>query len=175
MPAEYWQSPHLLVCFPFLSLSPLTNPHVSLFGCAVFVFVVMATTTRWTARAAAEGDAAAVHALYAAAFGQADEAELVKALTAAGAVVAAAVVEAQDSDAVVGAAHCSSMRLSGSPAVNALSVVALAPVAASPSCQRQGVGSAAVGAVLDAVKARGVDGVVVLGDAAYVRLVWAVS
>ncbi len=104
-------------------------------------------------------DASGVRALHEAAFGRAAEAALVEALHRDGVVRYAAV--AVDDDRVVAHALLSRIQVGGEGAL------ALAPVAAAPDRQREGLGSAVVRAVLSAATADGERLVTVLGDPAY--------
>jgi putative acetyltransferase len=103
-------------------------------------------------------DADAVYALVSAAFGQAAEAELVRALHRDGDAVIALVAEAEGR--VVGQVMFSRM---GAP----FRALALAPVAAEPSGQGRGVGSALIRAGIERARAEGWDAIFVLGDPPY--------
>ncbi|MFJ6572785.1 bifunctional class I SAM-dependent methyltransferase/N-acetyltransferase [Streptomyces sp. NPDC091292] len=118
----------------------------------------------WRTRPETAADRAAVRAVNAAAFPTEDEAALVDALRAdpeAWLPGLSYVAEAPDGT-VTGHALITRCRVGDTPAL------ALAPVAVLPAHQRRGVGSAVVRAVLDAVRARGGDNLVlVLGHPEY--------
>jgi putative acetyltransferase len=109
------------------------------------------------------GDAAAVHAVHAAAFPTDAEARLVDLLRERGKAIVSLVALA--SGAVAGHVLFSpvTVGMSGDPALG----LGLAPVAVLPSCQGRGIGSALIRAGLDACRARGVGFVVVLGNPRY--------
>jgi putative acetyltransferase len=109
-------------------------------------------------------DAAAIHAVNAAAFPTADEADLVDALRAAHAVLLSLVAEADDG-AIVGHVLFSPVTIDR-PGTSAVAV-GLAPMAVAPSHQRRGVGGRLIAAGLDALRAAGEKAVVVLGHPAY--------
>ncbi|WP_406864062.1 N-acetyltransferase [Streptomyces sp. HUAS MG47] len=119
--------------------------------------------TRWRTREETAADVAAVHAINAAAFETAAEAELVDALRAdpdAWLPGLSYVVEAPDGT-VAGYALITRCTVGGEPAA------ALAPVSVAPAHQRQGAGDAVVRAVLDAARRRGERLVLVLGHPEY--------
>ncbi|MCX5280275.1 N-acetyltransferase [Streptomyces sp. NBC_01281] len=117
----------------------------------------------WRIRRETSADATAVHALTAAAFGRAEEADLVDALRAdpdAWLPGLSYVAEAPDGT-VAAYALITRCHVDDAPAA------ALAPVAVRPDLQRRGAGSAVVRAVLDAARARGERLVLVLGHPGY--------
>jgi predicted N-acetyltransferase YhbS len=120
----------------------------------------------WTTRAEAPGsseDAAAIRAILLAAFPTPVEADLVDALREdPDAWIPGLSVVAQAPDSTV-AAHALLTRchVGGRPSL------ALAPCAVLPARQRQGAGSAAIRAALDAARALGENLVVVLGHPEY--------
>lgn len=116
-----------------------------------------------TIRPEASGDRAAIHTLNVAAFGQPDEADLVDRLREQAEGYIGLVAE--QAGEVVG--HIAFSPATLDPAHPGLDVRGLAPMAVTPGCQRQGVGSALVRAGLDACRASGADAVVVLGHPAY--------
>lgn len=111
-------------------------------------------------RYAKPADHPAIHALVAAAFGQADEAELVAALRRDEDVLFELVAE--EDGAIDG--HILFSRLW---ADRAELYGALAPLAVAPGRQRQGVGAALVRAGLGCAREFGCHGLLVLGDPAY--------
>ena len=111
------------------------------------------------------GDAAAIAAVLAAAFGQPAEAELVEALRAAGALTLSLVAEAPDS-ALVGHIAFSPVTIDGKGADRLLG---LAPLAVLPAWQGRRVGTALVEASLARARAAGAELVFVLGEPAYYR------
>jgi putative acetyltransferase len=111
-------------------------------------------------RAATPADVAAIRAVEAAAFGRDDEADLVEALRADGAVLAELVFE--DGGGVVGHILFSALRTDPPKAV-----AALAPVAVSPQAQGRGAGSALCRAGIETCRQLGQDAVLVLGEPAY--------
>ncbi|WP_432068563.1 GNAT family N-acetyltransferase [Streptomyces sp. C10-9-1] len=118
---------------------------------------------RWPTRPEREADAAAVHALHAAAFPTEDEARLVDALRRdPGAWLPGLSYVAEAPDRSV-AAHAllTRCRVGETPAL------ALAPVATDPARQGRGAGTAVIRAVLEAARARGERLVVVLGHPDY--------
>ncbi|WP_369213676.1 GNAT family N-acetyltransferase [Streptomyces flavofungini] len=117
----------------------------------------------WRTRPETAEDAAAVHAVHAAAFETGAEADLVDALRAdpdAWLPGLSQVAEAPDGS-VAAHALLTRCRVDGAPAL------ALAPVGVLPGHQRTGAGSAVVRAVLDAARVRGERLVLVLGHPAY--------
>lgn len=118
----------------------------------------------WTTRPERPGDAAAVHAVNAAAFPTEAEAELVDALRADSAawIDGLSTVTLAGDGAVVGHALLTRCTVGGEAAL------ALAPCAVLPDFQRTGAGSAAIRAGLKAAAERGEENlVVVLGHATY--------
>jgi putative acetyltransferase len=106
-------------------------------------------------------DADAVRAVHVAAFGQADEADLVEALRRDRLAVIGMVAEVDET--VVAHALLGRIAVGGAPAL------ALAPVGVLPHNQRQGLGSAVVRAALAEATRLGERLVVVLGDPGYYR------
>ncbi|MEU9203851.1 N-acetyltransferase [Streptomyces sp. NPDC048332] len=118
---------------------------------------------RWTIRPETAGDIAAVHAVNAAAFPTAAEADLVDALRedpSAWLPGLSYVAEAPDGS-LAACALLTRCRVGGVPAL------ALAPVATVPAHQRRGAGQAVVRALLDAARVRGESLVLVLGHPEY--------
>jgi putative acetyltransferase len=115
-----------------------------------------------TVRSERPGDIAAIRGVNLAAFGRAVEANLVDALRAQAAPIVSLV--ADDSGSMTGHILFSPVTLSGSPD---LKIMGLAPMAVVPARQREGIGSALVGAGLEACKQLGFGAVVVLGHAGY--------
>jgi len=113
-----------------------------------------------TLRLERPGDAGAIRAVQAAAFGQPDEADLVDALRDAGDAVVSVVAE--DRGRIIG--HVLFSRLTihaeGGGTVAAL---ALAPMAVLPERQRQGIGTALLTEALRECRARGERIVIVVG------------
>ena len=107
------------------------------------------------------GDAAAVRRVNQAAFAGPDEADIVDALRAAGAVTLSLVAE-EDGE-IIDHILFSPVTVDRVDA----SVVGLAPMAVAPSRQRAGVGSALVHDALDRLAAAGHAAVVVVGHPAY--------
>ncbi len=103
-------------------------------------------------------DAAAIHALVAAAFGSAGEADLVDGLRAAGDLVISLVAAAGPE--IVGHVAFSKMTAP-------VPALGLAPVAVASAYRRQGVGARLIAAGLDRARHEGWRGVFVLGDPAY--------
>nr|WP_206308257.1 N-acetyltransferase [Streptomyces sp. A1277] len=121
------------------------------------------TDISWPARPETAADAAAVHAVNAAAFPTEAEADLVDALRADPSAWLPGLSYVADApDGTVAAfALLTRCRVGGAPAL------ALAPVATAPEHQRRGAGLAVVGAVLDAARLRGEPLVLVLGHPEY--------
>ena len=113
-------------------------------------------------RAEVPADLDAVRELNRAAFGGPDEARIVDAIR--GAVSPIVSLVADDHGTVVGHILFSPVTLTSA---SHLPVMGLAPMAVLPAHQRQGIGSALVRAGLDACRALGAVGVVVVGHAAY--------
>ena len=113
-------------------------------------------------RAEVAKDWTSVHALNAAAFETAAEADLVDALRINAAPVVSLVAEFKG--AIVGHILFSPVTLSGHTDLN---IMGLAPMAVLPSHQRQGIGSALVCAGLEQCRTLGFGAVVVLGHPDY--------
>jgi putative acetyltransferase len=113
-----------------------------------------------TPRAARPEDAQAVAALLRAAFGRAEEAALVAALRAEGAVAVELVAEAERGE-LLGHLLLSRMRVAGA------SALALAPLAVAPRAQRRGVGTALLRHGLALAVTREECWCLVLGEPAY--------
>jgi len=106
------------------------------------------------------GDAAAIHAVHAAAFPSDAEARLVDALRDAGhAAVSLVALESK----IVGHVLFSPTRSNQGRGVG------LAPLAVLPQYQRQGIGAALASAGIGACRSAGYDYIVVLGEPAYYR------
>lgn len=103
------------------------------------------------------------HAVIAAAFGRAAEANLVDALRSEGAIVASLV--ARDPE-VVGHVLFTRAPIRTDDG-RMIACASLAPLAVAPAHQRRGIGDALVRAGLTACRARGIAAVVVLGEPAY--------
>lgn len=119
-----------------------------------------------TFRAETASDRAQVANLLDAAFGRADEARLVAALHAAGAVVLSLVCDEHDSS-LAGHVMFSRLAIEADSKRVALRATALAPVAVHPSRQRRGLGAMLIRAGLDRLRRQGDDVVFVLGDPGY--------
>jgi putative acetyltransferase len=104
-------------------------------------------------------DVAAIRAVNEAAFGGAQEADLVDALRHDGDLLLSLVADA--GDVVAGHVAFSRMQVGGDPAV------ALAPVAVLPAQQRRGIGTALIGEGLRRLGQSGETLVFVLGEPAY--------
>lgn len=113
-------------------------------------------------RTAVPADAAAIHALVAAAFAQADEANLVEVLRRAGDLAIELVAE--EAGTLVGHIAFQPLGLAGE---DAASFASLAPVSVAPHAQRRGVGTTLVRAGLRRLQHDGCDQVFVLGDTDY--------
>lgn len=111
-------------------------------------------------RPATPDDHDAIHAVEAAAFGQADEADLVDALRAAGDVVVELVAE--EDEAVVGHILFSPLTTS-----NGARFAALAPLAVAPERQKDGVGAMLTFTGLEMCRSAGIEAVIVLGHPEY--------
>lgn len=114
-----------------------------------------------TIRAETLTDRAAIDAIHAASFPTSAEADLVAALRDSGDLVTSLVATVEG--ALVGHVAFSPVSVAGAD----VSATGLAPVAVLPSFRRRGVGAALVAAGLEARRAAGDAGVVVLGDPAY--------
>ncbi|MFD7533388.1 bifunctional class I SAM-dependent methyltransferase/N-acetyltransferase [Streptomyces sp. NPDC059849] len=127
-------------------------------------YVLRPAAPRWRTRPETAADAAAVHAVNAAAFPTPDEADLVDALRADPAAwlpgLGRVATDGPDGD-IAAYALLTRCRVGDAPAL------ALAPVATVPAHQRRGAGQAAVRAVLDAARLRGESLVLVLGHPEY--------
>lgn len=139
-----------------VSSAAMTNPHPG-----------------YRIRSEAPGDAAAIAAAVAAAFGQPPEgrpgeADLVAALRAAGALTLSLVAEAPDGT-VIGYIAFSPVTIDGAGGVAGEGLLGLAPLAVVPAWQGRGVGAALVAAGLARARDRGAGLVVVLGEPAYYR------
>lgn len=108
------------------------------------------------------GDRAAVHALNAAAFDTAAEADLVDALRERARPLVSLVAE--DGGALIGHILFSPVALPGHPR---LAIMGLAPMAVAAEHRGRGVGSALARAGLERCRETGCDAVVVLGHPAY--------
>lgn len=110
-------------------------------------------------------DAPAISALVTAAFATAahadgNEAEIVEALRAADALLLSLVADADG--VLLGHIAASSVTVGGAPGW-----ACIAPVSVAPEAQGRGVGAALMRAALEALRAGGAGGVVILGDPAY--------
>ncbi|GAB3431038.1 hypothetical protein GCM10027436_04710 [Actinophytocola sediminis] len=119
--------------------------------------------TRWTTHAETPDDIAAIHAVNAAAFPTAEEADLVDALRVdpQAWIEGLSIVTENEDGEVVGYALLTRCQVGGEPAL------ALGPCAVLPDHQSTGVGSAAIRTGLDAARRLGENLVVVLGHADY--------
>ena len=116
-----------------------------------------------TIRAARDGDREAIRWLCEEAFGQPDEGKLVDALVADGDDVLELVAEKDGQ--IVGHVLFSTLMVESQN--RSYSAVALAPLAVSPTVQKQGIGSALVEEAHRQLRLAGETLSVVLGDAAY--------
>jgi putative acetyltransferase len=116
----------------------------------------------WTTRPETAGDRQAVRDVILAAFPTPEEADLVDALRAGTAWLEGLSIVALTPDGTV-AGHALLTRCH----VDEAPALALAPCSVLPAYQRQGAGSAAIGAALDAAREQGENLVVVLGHATY--------
>jgi putative acetyltransferase len=110
-------------------------------------------------RAERPGEAAAIERVHTLAFGQPDEARLVRRLRAEGYTTLS--LTAVDGEDIVG--HILFSRL----AAPGLEAVSLAPVAVVPDRQGQGIGSALITRGLQACRASAVDVTLVVGEPSY--------
>lgn len=108
-------------------------------------------------------DLKAIREINRGAFGRDDEARLVDALRAEGAVIVSLVAE--EDGRVVG--HILFSMLPITTEAGTLSAAALAPMAVRPDLQRRGIGSALVWRGIEACGERGLSAVVVLGHPGY--------
>ena len=112
-------------------------------------------------------DTEAIHALHLAAFarpdreGPAPEARLVRELRADGDTMPSLCLVVERDDQVIGHVMCSRATIGGRPSL------ALGPIAVHPDCQRQGVGSALMHAVVSAADALDEPTIVLLGHPEY--------
>lgn len=111
-----------------------------------------------------EADYDTIDAVVAAAFGQPDEAKLVRRLRSSDAYVPELTLVADDAGEVVGHIMLSYTTLEGDGPPRVLS---LAPLAVKPGVQRTGIGIALTRTALDSADERGEPLVVVLGHATY--------
>ena len=108
-------------------------------------------------------DRAAIHAVHVAAFGRADEGDLVDRLRHEGAVLASFLAE--DEGLIVG--HVLFSRILLETGDDSLTAVALAPMAVVPTHQRGGIGGRLIRHGLDWLRRRGEKVVTVLGHVDY--------
>ena len=108
-------------------------------------------------------DRRAIHAVHAAAFGRADEAELVDRLRSEGAVLAGFLAEHEG--LIVG--HVLFSRILLESGEDTLAAAALAPMAVSPTYQRGGIGGRLIRHGVDWLRRRGEKVVTVLGHVDY--------
>jgi len=111
-------------------------------------------------RQAAAADAAEIRAIVAAAFGQADEADLVDALRADGDALVELVAE--DEDFIVGHILFSPLAASSGQRF-----AALAPLSVTPDRQKDGIGTMLMQVGHELCRKAGIAAVIVLGDTAY--------
>ena len=123
----------------------------------------MSSSAQPSFRDEAPADHAAIRAVNLAAFGGAEEADLIEALRPEGAVLLSQVAE-QDGE-VVG--HILFSRMFVDTDEGPVDAVALAPVAVVPAAQRNGIGSALIRSGLDTLRRRGERIVIVVGHPAY--------
>jgi len=109
------------------------------------------------------GDITAIHEVEVAAFGQADEAELVDALRRNGKLVISLIAEEHGEIA----GHIGFSEMETEPRLENYHILGLAPVAVMPSKQKQGVGSAMITRGLMIAQDRGYTHVVLLGEPLY--------
>ena len=122
----------------------------------------MKTPPQWITRPETPADIPAIHDLNVAAFGRADEADLVDALRHDPAWIGGLSVVATTRDGTV-AGYALFTRCS----IDDVPALCLAPCAVLPTHQRTGAGSAAINAGLQAARDRGESFVVVLGHPDY--------
>jgi putative acetyltransferase len=111
-------------------------------------------------RQATATDAAEIRAVVAAAFGQADEADLVEALRADGDALIELVAE--DEDFIIG--HILFSPLAASTGQR---FAALAPLSVTPDRQKDGIGTMLMQVGHELCRKAGIEAVIVLGDTAY--------
>jgi putative acetyltransferase len=116
-----------------------------------------------TIRPEQPGDAPSVRAVLEAAFGAADEAELVERLHADDELILALVAER--SDGIVG--YAAFPRLTIEEGARTIPAAGLAPLAVHPAAQRRRIGSGLIAAGLPLLAEQGETLVFVLGDTAY--------
>jgi putative acetyltransferase len=121
----------------------------------------MGVTMGVTTRPATAADHTAIYDIVAAAFGQADEADLVDRLRADGDVLVERVAETEAGELI---GHILFSRLATD---NGLRFAALAPVSVEPVRQLGGIGGQLINDGLDACRVIGLDAVVVLGHPGY--------
>lgn len=112
-------------------------------------------------RAEQSGDIPHIRDITAHAFGQRAEADLVDALRGDGDALLSLVAVANSGELI---GHILFSRLKIERAQRTTEAVALAPLSVRPEYQNQGVGSALVKAGIKACTARGLPGIIVLGD-----------
>ena len=117
--------------------------------------------TSMNVREETEDDVTAIHEVEVAAFGQADEAELVDALRRNGKLVISLIAE--EHGKIQG--HIGFSEMETEPRLENYRILGLAPVAVMPSKQKQGVGSARRGLII--AEDRGYAHVVLLGEPLY--------
>ncbi len=117
---------------------------------------------RLTIRESTQGDHGRILAVIEAAFGQDDEARLVKAMWAEDAMALDLVAE-EDGE-IVG--HCAFSLVTADPPLKG-AALGLAPLSVAPSRQKSGIGSALIDTGLDICKTRGASLMVVVGEPAY--------
>jgi putative acetyltransferase len=110
-----------------------------------------------------EDDITAIHEVEVAAFGQADEANLVDALRRNGKLVISLVAEQQGKIA----GHIGFSEMETEPRLDNCHILGLAPVAVIPSRQKKGIGSALITRGLTIAQDRGYTHVVLLGEPLY--------
>ena len=119
--------------------------------------------TSMNVREETEDDVTAIHEVEVAAFGQADEAELVDALRRNGKLVISLIAE--EHGKIEG--HIGFSEMETEPRLENYRILGLAPVAVIPSKQKQGVGSAMITRGLILAEDRGYTHVVLLGEPLY--------
>lgn len=119
------------------------------------------SSTDVTVRTERQDDDAAIDVVVASAFGQRDEADLVRALRSSTAWLPQLSLVAELDHRVVGHAAFTRAHVDGVP------VLALAPVSVIPDAQHRGIGTALVEDGISRARADGESLIVVLGDPAY--------